>query len=110
MLSSWLIYTLLIFVIVYLLIMLNYNKALYKKEQKSNLVIKDTLLDAEVLIRKYRVQLQRSIGNIDILTDELDKLKDDIKVLRTRNSQYRHENEQLLKKIKELEGKIDALI
>ncbi len=110
MLSSWLIYTLLIFVIVYLLIMLNYNKALYKKEQKSNLVIKDSLLDAEVLIRKYRVQLQRSIGNIDILTDELDKLKDDIKVLRTRNSQYRHENEQLLKKIKELEGKIDALI
>ena len=110
MLSSWLIYTLLIFVIVYLLIMLNYNKALYKKEQKSNLVIKDSLLDAEVLIRKYRVQLQRSIGNIDILTDELDKLKDDIKVLRTRNSQYKHENEQLVKKIKELEGKIDALI
>ena len=110
MLSSWLIYTLLIFVIVYLLIMLNYNKALYKKEQKSNLLIKDSLLDAEVLIRKYRVQLQRSIGNIDILTDELDKLKDDIKVLRTRNSQYKHENEQLVKKIKELEGKIDALI
>ncbi len=110
MFSSWLIYTLLIFAIFYLLIMLNYNKALYKKEQKSNLAIKESLKDAEVLVRKYRVQLQRAIGNIDILTDELDKLKDDIKILRTRNSQYRHENEQLLKKIKELEDKIDALI
>ncbi len=110
MFSSWLIYTVLVFVIVYLLIMLNYHKALYKKEQNSSMLIRESLSDAEILVRKYRVQLQRTIGNIDILTDELDKIKDDIKVLRTKNSQYKHENELLTSQIKELEDKIDALI
>ncbi|MDD7323529.1 MAG: hypothetical protein SOU37_04710, partial [Campylobacter lanienae] len=54
--------------------------------------------------------LQRSLGNIDILTDELNKIKGDVTNLRTRNSQYRLENDKLNQHIKELEGKIEALL
>jgi len=110
MFSEWLIYTVIISTVIYIYVKLNYNKALLIKEKRSNLAIKENLEDAELLIRKYQTQLQRSIGNIDLLTKELNKIKTDIKSLRTRNSQYRLENDQLNKKIKELEDKIEALL
>ncbi len=110
MFGEWLLYTILIFVIIYLLIMLNYNKALYKREEKSNKIKKVNIDDSKLMIRKYRVQLQRAIGNIDILTEELNKVRNDIKTLRARNSQNKLENDQLVKKIKELEDRIEALI
>ncbi len=110
MFGDWLIYTVLIFIIIYLLIMLNYNKALYKREQTDNKIKKGNINDSKLMIRKYRVQLQRAIGNIDILTEELNKVRNDIKTLRARNSQSRLEKDQLTKKIRELEEKIEALI
>ena len=110
MFGEWLFYTLLIFVIIYLLIMLNYNKALYKRELSGNKVKKGNIDDSKLMIRKYRVQLQRAIGNIDILTEELNKVRNDIKTLRARNSQNKLENDQLTQKIKELEERIEALI
>ena len=72
--------------------------------------VKNNLDDTEIIIRKLQVQLQRSLGNIDILTDELNKMKGDVTGLRTRNSQYRIENDKLRARIKELEGKIEALL
>ncbi len=110
MFSEWLIYTVLIFIIIYLLIMLNYNKALYKREMTANKIKKGNIDDLKLMIRKYRVQLQRAIGNIDILTEELNKVRNDIKTLRARNSQNKLENDQLTEKIKELEDRIEALI
>ncbi len=73
-------------------------------------ITKNTLNDAEIVVRKYQVQLQRALGNIDILSDELAKVKNDIKSLRQRNSQARIENDKLRSKIKELQGKIEALL
>ena len=110
MFFDWIGYTVLIFIIIYLLVMLNYNKALYKRETTANKIKKGNIDDSKLMIRKYRVQLQRSIGNIDILTEELNKVRNDIKTLRARNSQGKLENNQLTKKIKELEDRIDALI
>ena len=110
MLSDWLLYTLFVFAIVYLLIMLNYYKTLYKREQGLNQIKKSNIDESKLMIRKYRIQLQRAIGNIDILTEELDKAKNDIKTLRARNSQQKLENDQLQEKIKELEERIEALI
>ena len=72
-----------------------YYKNLYEKEEEHKKVLKATLNEAEVLIKKYQIQLQRSLGNLSILNDELDKLKNDIKAIKSRNSQYRIENEQL---------------
>jgi septal ring factor EnvC (AmiA/AmiB activator) len=110
MFFEWVISTILVSASVYLLVMLFYYKSLLKKEQKSKNIVKNTLEEAEIVIRKYQIQLQRALGNIDILSDELSKVKNDIKSIRSRNSQYRLENEKLRQKIKELETKIEALL
>ena len=102
--------TALISLCLYLLVMVFYFKTLLNKERQSNLSVKNTLNDAEIIIRKYQVQLQRALGNIDILSDELKKVKNDLKSLRTRNAQYRIENDKLHERIKELEAKIEALL
>ena len=109
MFTDWLILTVLICLCLYLIVMLLYYKTLLK-EQNSKDFIRNNLDDTEIIIRKLQVQLQRSLGNIDILTEELTKIKSDLTSLRTRNSQYRLENDKLRQRIKELEAKIEALL
>ena len=108
--TNWLLTTVLLSISIYLLVMVFYYRTLLKKEKKGNIIVKGTLSDAEIVIRKYQIQLQRSLGDIDILSNELGKIKNDIKSLRTRNSQYRMESEKLRHKIKDLKGKIEALL
>lgn len=108
--SDWLVTTFLISLSIYLVVMVFYFRTLLNKEKAGSKTVKNTLGDAEVIIRKYQVQLQRALGNIDILSDELNKIKSDTKSLRARNSQYRMENDKLRSRIKELEGKIEALL
>ncbi len=110
MFASWIFYTLFVFAIIFLIVKLNYMKSLYEKELKVSNKQKEAIKDAQLLIRKYRTQLQRSIGNIDILTEELNSVRNDIKSLRAKNSQTRLEKTQLSQKVKELEERIDALI
>lgn len=110
MLANWFILTILICATLYLIVMLFYYKTLLHKEKISKDFIKNNLDDTEIVIRKLQVQLQRSLGNIDILTEELNKIKSDLTSLRTRNSQYRLENDKLRQRIKELEAKIEALL
>ena len=110
MFFSWISYTLFIFVIIYLLVKLNYTKSLYNKEIRINSKQKDAIKEEQLLIRKYKTQLQRSIGNIDILTEELNKVRNDIKSLRAKNSQSRLEKDQLARRVSELQERIDALI
>lgn len=110
MFLDWLILTLLICLCLYLTVMLLYYKTLLSKEKISKDFIKNNLDDTEIVIRKLQIQLQRSLGNIDILTEELNKIKSDLTSLRTRNSQYRLENDKLRQRIKELEAKIEALL
>lgn len=73
-------------------------------------MMKLTLQEAEVLIRKYQIQLQRALGNVDILTEELNKLRNELKILKQRNSKHRIEVDRLNNKIKELENRIEALL
>lgn len=110
MIIDWLVLTILICLCLYLVIMLFYYKTRLVKEQNSQGFMRTNLDNTEVMIRKLQVQLQRSLGNIDILTDELTKIKNDLTSLRTRNSQYRLENDKLRQRIKELEAKIEALL
>ncbi|EKH9406661.1 hypothetical protein PAM50_000579, partial [Campylobacter jejuni] len=107
---NWLVLTILICATIYLIVMLFYYKTLLNKEKTSKDFIKNNLDDTEIVIRKLQIQLQRSLGNIDILTEELNKIKADLTSLRTRNSQYRLENDKLRQRIKELEAKIEALL
>ncbi|EAJ5124654.1 hypothetical protein DIO09_07445 [Campylobacter coli] len=110
MFANWFILTTLICATIYLVVMLFYYKTLLNKEKTSKDFIKNNLDDTEIVIRKLQIQLQRSLGNIDILTEELNKIKADLTSLRTRNSQYRLENDKLRQRIKELEAKIEALL
>ncbi|EAJ5233338.1 hypothetical protein CQ314_07250 [Campylobacter coli] len=110
MFANWFILTALICATIYLVVMLFYYKTLLNKEKTSKDFIKNNLDDTEIVIRKLQIQLQRSLGNIDILTEELNKIKADLTSLRTKNSQYRLENDKLRQRIKELEAKIEALL
>ena len=110
MFANWFILTAHICATIYLVVMLFYYKTLLNKEKTSKDFIKNNLDDTEIVIRKLQIQLQRSLGNIDILTEELNKIKADLTSLRTRNSQYRLENDKLRQRIKELEAKIEALL
>ena len=107
---DFILYTFLICLVIYLGVMAFYYKTLLNKERTMRDYMKTNLDDTEIVIRKLQVQLQRSLGNIDILTDELNKIQSDVTGLRTRNSQYRLENDKLNQRIKELEGKIEALL
>ncbi len=110
MFLEWSIVTVSLVLVVVLLIKMFYFQNLTIKEQKNNDVMKLTLKEAEVLIRKYQIQLQRALGNIDILNEQMMKLRREIKTVKQRNSQYRIENEKLRSRIKDLESRIEALL
>jgi len=107
---EWSLLTILSILAVYLSVKMYYFKSITNKEQRSNDLMKLTLQEAEILIRKYQIQLQRALGNVDILSEELTKLRNELKVLKQRNSQHRQETDRLKGKIKALENRIDALL
>ncbi|HIP21155.1 MAG TPA: hypothetical protein EYG70_08540 [Sulfurimonas sp.] len=107
---EWSLLTILSIICVYLFVKMYYFKSITNKEQRSNDLMKLTLHEAEILIRKYQIQLQRALGNVDILSEELTKLRNELKVLKGRNSKHRQETDRLNGKIKALESRIDALL
>jgi len=110
MFLEWSLLTVVSMLAIFLFVKMFYFKSITHKEQRSNELMKLTLQEAEVLIRKYQVQLQRALGNVDILSDELGKMRDEVKVLKSRNSKHRLETDRLNNKIKELESRIEALL
>ena len=110
MFLEWSLLTIVSLIAIFLFVKMFYFKSITHKEQRSNELMKMTLQEAEVLIRKYQIQLQRALGNIDILSEELNKLRDEVKLLKSRNSKHRLETDRLNNKIKELEGRIEALL
>ena len=110
MFLQWSLLTVLATLSIYLFVKMFYFKSITNKEQRSNEMMKLTLQEAEILIRKYQIQLQRALGNVDILSEELNKQRNELKVLKQRNSKHRQETERLNGKIKALENRIDALL
>ncbi len=110
MFTLWSLLTVICIIAIYLFVKMFYFKSITVKEQKSNEMMKLTLQEAEILIRKYQIQLQRALGNVDILSNELNKLQNEIRTLKQRNSKHRLETDRLNSKIKELENRLDALI
>jgi len=110
MFLEWSLLTVVTLGALFFLVKMFYFRSITAKEQRSNEMMKLTLKEAEVLIRKYQIQLQRALGNVDILSEELNNLRNELKALKQRNSKHRAETDRLQNKIKELEGRIDALI
>lgn len=107
---EWSLLTILSLLNVFLFVKMYYFKSITNREQRSNDLMKLTLQEAEILIRKYQIQLQRALGNVDILSEELNKLRNELKTLKSRNTKHRQETDRLNSKIKALEGRIDALL
>lgn len=110
MFLEWSLLTVVTLGALFFLVKMFYFRSITVKEQRSSEMMKLTLKEAEVLIRKYQIQLQRALGNVDILSEELNNLRNEVKSLKARNSKHRAETDRLQNKIKELEGRIDALI
>ncbi|MDD2357588.1 MAG: hypothetical protein PHX13_06745 [Thiovulaceae bacterium] len=110
MFGEWSLLTTITLLAIFLFVKMFYFKSITVKEQRSNEMMKLTLKEAEILIRKYQIQLQRALGNVDILSDELNKLRNELKTLKQRNSKHRLETDRLNSKIKALESRIDALL
>lgn len=108
--TTWLFVTAFILFVLFMVVKTFFYKSIAQKEEKNSAVMKLTLQEAEILIRKHQLQLQRALGNIDILTDEITSLRNEVKALKQRNSQYRVESEKYKSKIKDLEQKIEALL
>ena len=108
--AQWLFLTAFILFVLFMIVKTFFYKSVAQKEEKNSAVMKLTLQEAEILIRKHQLQLQRALGNIDILTDEITALSNEVKTLKQRNSQYRVETEKYKSKIKDLEQKIEALL
>jgi len=110
MFLDWSLLTIVTIIALFLFFQVLFYKNVVENEEKSITTMKATLREAEILIRKYQIQLQRALGNVDILSEELNKLKNEMKVLKQRNSKHRQEVERLNNKIKALEGRIEALL
>ena len=108
--TQWFILSAFILFILFMAIKTFFYKNVAQREEKTSASIKLTLHEAEILIRKHQLQLQRALGNIDILTEEMNTMKNEIKVLKQRNSQYKIESDKYKTKIRDLEQKIEALL
>ena len=95
MFGEWSLLTTITLLAIFLFVKMFYFKSITVKEQRSNEMMKLTLKEAEILIRKYQIQLQRALGNVDILSDELNKLRNELKTLKQRNSKHRLETDRL---------------
>lgn len=107
---EWFLITAFILFILYMIIKTFFYKSIAEKEERNSASMKLTLQEAEILIQKHQLQLQRALGNIDILTQEMNSLKNEVKILKQRNSQYRIETDKYKSRIKDLEQKIEALL
>ena len=101
--AQWLFLTAFILFVLFMIVKTFFYKSVAQKEEKNSAVMKLTLQEAEILIRKHQLQLQRALGEITALRNE-------VKTLKQRNSQYRVETEKYKSKIKDLEQKIEALL
>ena len=109
MFLEWSLLTIVTVIAIVLYLQVLFYKNLVEKEQNEAKTMRTILKEAEVLIRKYQVQLQRSLGNIDLTTNELMSLKSDMKTMKQSHIILKREKRKLETEMESLKNKIDAL-
>jgi hypothetical protein len=109
MFLEWSLLTIVSIVAIFLYLQVLFYKNLVEREQDGTKTMRITLREAEALIRKYQVQLQRSIGNVDIVTSEMLSIKSDLKGVRQSHSTLKFEKKRLEDEVESLKNKIEAL-
>ena len=66
--AQWFMLSAFILFVLFMIVKTFFYKNVAQREEKTSASIKLTLHEAEILIRKHQLQLQRALGNIDILT------------------------------------------
>ena len=79
MFLQWLLVSLNIIVVLYLMVLVFYYRNINSREQSKTNTMQYTLEEAELVIRKYQLQLHKAIGNVNMLNDELDTAKNGFK-------------------------------
>jgi peptidoglycan hydrolase CwlO-like protein len=109
MFLEWSLLTIVTVIAIVLYLQVLFYKNLVEKEQNEAKTMRTILKEAEVLIRKYQVQLQRSLGNVDLTTNELMSLKGDIKTMKQSHIILKRDKRKLETEMESLKNKIDAL-
>jgi hypothetical protein len=86
-----------------------YRNVNLREHNKTN-TMAYTLEEAELVIRKYQLQLHKAIGNVNMVNNELDAARIDLKMLKSRYTNLRKEGDENKVKILKLESKLDALV
>lgn len=109
MIFQWLLISINVIFILYLLVLVFYYRNLTSKETNNTTAMQYTIEEAELVIRKYQLQLHKSIGNIGILNEELENARTELKQLKNRYNIVRKDNDERKLKVLKLESKLDAL-
>jgi SMC interacting uncharacterized protein involved in chromosome segregation len=109
MFFEWSLLTIVTVIGIVLYLQVLFYKNLLEKEQNEAKTMKTILKEAEVLIHKYQVQLQRTLGNVDVMTGEMMSLKGNIKTMNQSNLVLKRDKRKLEMEMKSLQNKIDAL-
>lgn len=109
MFFKWLILSLNVIFVLYLMVLVFYYRNINSREQNKTNTMAYTLEEAELVIRKYQLQLHKAIGNVGMLNEELDNARTDLKLLKSRYASLKKEGDDNKVKIMKLESKIDAL-
>ncbi len=109
MFLEWSLLTVVSIIAIFLFLQVLFYKNLVEREQKGVKTMKTTLREAETLIRKYQVQLQRSLGNVDLMTSEMMTIKSDLKGVKQSHATLKFEKKRLEEELTTLQNKIDAL-
>ena len=102
MLIEWILATSLASICIYLFVVVFYYKKLLQKAKTNSEVTKSTLSDAEIVINKYKTQLQKSLESIDKLNDKIKKINKDLASMKTKSSQFRSQRDKLKKELEEV--------
>ncbi len=108
--NQWFLITILILFVSYVVISALFHQSDAQKEKRKVASMRLEFKEVEIMIQKLQLQLQRASGNIDLLTQELNNLKNELKTQKQLNAQYRIERDQYKNRIKDLEQKIEALL
>ena len=100
MFLEWSLITILSILSLFLFLQVLFYKNLVEREEKGL---------AETLIRKYQVQLQRSLGNVDLMTSEMMSIKNDLKGVKQSHATLKFEKKRLEEELIALQNKIEAL-
>ena len=110
MFTSWLWISLNFLAFAYFVFVTLYYRNINTQEKNKINSLRITLEEAELLIKKYQIQLQKVLGSVDTLNTELEDTKNDLKNIKSRYAHLKTEDDRHKSLISKLQSKIESLV